>query len=174
MKKFLMVMLVLCMASAVNAAIVISVDGQLDLDEITIAPSDTVTIDVYNTGGSTPIDFLAYLDFYTKSEGTYSLSNDHLGLGAGDLPASYIMYDGGYDNDEIEITQAWAVGTPETTGAIFLIDLHCEGEGDVFVELWDGRVGYTAPVDTLTIHQVPEPMTIALLGLGGLFLRRRK
>ena len=27
---------------------------------------------------------------------------------------------------------------------------------------------------TLTIYAVPEPMTIALLGLGGLFLRRRK
>jgi hypothetical protein len=28
--------------------------------------------------------------------------------------------------------------------------------------------------DTLTIHQIPEPTTIALLGLGGLLLRRRK
>ena len=27
---------------------------------------------------------------------------------------------------------------------------------------------------TLTIHQIPEPMTIALLGLGGLFVLRRK
>jgi len=26
----------------------------------------------------------------------------------------------------------------------------------------------------LEIHVVPEPITIALLGLGGLFLRRRK
>ncbi len=29
-------------------------------------------------------------------------------------------------------------------------------------------------VDSLAIHVIPEPMTIALLGLGGLFLRRRK
>ena len=38
--------------------------------------------------------------------------------------------------------------------------------------------GYTAMVNTdlgdLTLHTVPEPMTIALLGLGGLFLRRKK
>ena len=29
-------------------------------------------------------------------------------------------------------------------------------------------------LDTITIHQIPEPITMALLGLGGLFLRRRK
>ena len=33
--------------------------------------------------------------------------------------------------------------------------------------------GYTA-TSTLEIHVIPEPMTIALLGLGGLFLRRRR
>ena len=34
--------------------------------------------------------------------------------------------------------------------------------------------GWTASIDVLKIVQVPEPITIALLGLGGLFLRRRK
>jgi len=34
--------------------------------------------------------------------------------------------------------------------------------------------GPIASTNALTIHVVPEPMTIALLGLGGLFLRRRK
>ena len=29
-------------------------------------------------------------------------------------------------------------------------------------------------LDTVTIHQIPEPITMVLLGLGGLFLRRRK
>jgi len=29
-------------------------------------------------------------------------------------------------------------------------------------------------VDSLTIMQIPEPAMIALLGLGGMFLRRRK
>jgi hypothetical protein len=44
---------------------------------------------------------------------------------------------------------------------------------DVFVGLFDGGVGTL--LDTLTIHQVPEPTTLALLGLGGLLaLRRRK
>jgi hypothetical protein len=31
-----------------------------------------------------------------------------------------------------------------------------------------------AQLPSVTLHVIPEPMTIALLGLGGLFLRRRK
>jgi hypothetical protein len=31
-----------------------------------------------------------------------------------------------------------------------------------------------AILDTVTIHQTPEPMTIGLLGLGGLALLRRR
>ena len=39
----------------------------------------------------------------------------------------------------------------------------------------DGQGSYLIAVsDTVVIHQVPEPMTMALLGLGGLLLRRRK
>jgi hypothetical protein len=33
---------------------------------------------------------------------------------------------------------------------------------------------YTTTWDSVTVHVTPEPMTIALFGLGGLFLRRRK
>ena len=32
----------------------------------------------------------------------------------------------------------------------------------------------TTVLDTITITQIPEPMTIALLGLGSLFLLRRR
>jgi hypothetical protein len=33
--------------------------------------------------------------------------------------------------------------------------------------------GVTTPIDGLTLNVIPEPMTLGLLGLGGLFLRRR-
>ena len=74
--------------------------------------------------------------------------------------------------------------------------IRCDGLGEVLVDLTrHGTVhywNYTTPPEgggdpygaeqfaveadlgDLTIHQIPEPMTIGLLGLGGLFLRRRK
>ena len=40
------------------------------------------------------------------------------------------------------------------------------------IEIWTSSDGWSAPVGTITV--IPEPITIALLGLGGLLLRRRK
>ena len=60
---------------------------------------------------------------------------------------------------------------------------HCEGPDDVTISMYAGVGGIDyiendIPQGTLLgsvlIHQIPEPMTIALLSLGGLFLRRRK
>jgi hypothetical protein len=68
--------------------------------------------------------------------------------------------------------------------AIDHILFHCDGIGDVTITIRDyvkagagsqdagGNItDFGAPV---VIDQVPEPMTVALLGLGGLLLRRRK
>jgi hypothetical protein len=62
--------------------------------------------------------------------------------------------------------------------------LHCDDYGDVVVTLGAGSAhggsldwNYEVPdfVGQLTIHQIPEPMTVTILALGGLaFLRRRK
>ena len=83
-------------------------------------------------------------------------------------------------------------GTDPTLGSYILLDnilVHCLGPGDVTLSLiaagpvyyHDDTAGafstlYQAGtiLDSIVIHQVPEPATLALLGLGGLFLRRRK
>jgi len=59
----------------------------------------------------------------------------------------------------------------QTIGDWFTID-YTRTAGTMYVEIWNSSNGYANPVGTLTI--IPEPITVALLGLGGLFLRRRK
>jgi hypothetical protein len=57
-------------------------------------------------------------------------------------------------------------------GVVDAKEFHCLVKGlDVMATLYTSDGEY---VDSFIIHQIPEPMTIALLGLGGLFLRRRK
>jgi hypothetical protein len=178
MKKVLVVAAVLSMATLANAGITLSVNGLPAPDEITIAPSQTITIDVTNDLGPDPVngdarqDFLLYLD---SSPGAYDLSDARLGDGAGNFPTTLTgPYDLGDGTMEMAVNQAWAVGTEPTAGTIMLVDLHCAGPGDILITLWDDRSGYSAPVDQMIIHQViPEPATLAILGLGALLLRRK-
>jgi hypothetical protein len=170
MKKLLVILTVLALATMANAAIHISLDGNITIDEITIDPSDTITIDVYDDQAGGYVDWMHYLDIGPIDNSVYTLSNARLGGGAGDY-ASFVQ--GTYNGyDDIEITQADTSAPDPDPGAVFLIDLHCEGSGDVYIYIYDG--GDFSVIDSAVIHQTPEPMTIALLGLGGLLLRRRK
>jgi hypothetical protein len=175
LKKVILVFVsVLSMASLANAGITISVDGQANPGSITISPSDTRTIGIVNTVDADRQDFLMYLDF-VADDSLYSLSGAALGAGAGDFPTTLLGPDSiAGPAKEYTINQAWAVGTDPVSGTVMTVNLHCDATGDITVQLWDDRVGYDAPVDQLVIHQVvPEPMTLALLGLGGLLLRRK-
>lgn len=174
MKKVLVLMMVLGFAASANAAIMISLDGDTTVDEVTIFVSDWIVVDIYEDGMSQPPDYICYLDIGPIADGDYTLANARLGPGAGDLPSSFVQ--GTYAGyDDFEFTQAWAVGSTPTAGIIFEVDLHCESvapDGMVQVNLYNA--GGTL-VDSAVIYQdIPEPATIMLLGLGGLLLRRRK
>jgi len=61
---------------------------------------------------------------------------------------------------------------PATAGVWWDAEFHCDGQGLVNIVLFDAALN---EIDRIVVTQgeIPEPMTVALLGLGGLLLRRR-
>jgi hypothetical protein len=189
MKKLLTLLLVLGLATAANAALQISVNGNPDPEDSTInlVPSDTVKLDVWST-----------IDITPGGEGENACwalvaqtSCAHISGGAWVAGSNADWFpDGPYDDAVgcgvmgLAPGENGVVGYIATLGAAIpagvLFDeiiLHCEtdnGPTDVILYECDGY-GYVVGVwDTVVIHQIPEPATMLLLSLGGLFLRRRR
>jgi len=165
MKKLLVM---LTMLAAVSNAVVLelSVNGVTNgpgMAEITIAPSDTVMIDVSCTGDPDYADWSLYVVGPGSMAGVGTVYSPPGPVGAvadyyGDL--TYLVFSSSPEIVALDLGTWWEE------------EFHCDGLGDVLITLYDANLN---ELDWITIHQdVPEPMTIALLGLGGLFLRRRK
>ncbi len=167
MKKLLVLMLVLGLASAANAVLSLSVNGGAAPSDITIAVSDTLVIDVTSSTSNAYAVLLYVFDYDNRT-----LSNPR--TTRGDLSAVY--YYGPPTYMPPTYPQYFAIAIADsgglTPGTGFEVDYLATAAGDVLITLNDYTTG--AVIESLTIHQTPEPMTIALLGLGGLFLRRRK
>jgi len=182
MKNVLIVFTVLAMASAANAALLISVNGVIDPPDtsITLKPSEHAVIDIRgaDTGETTPPGAF-YLGVSVGNLGLLSVDNAVV-LYPGNKADIYMENDPGIaamlevDNPyvHVELTDV-STNPPPLNGRLAdLIDFHCTGQpGDVLLKLFNGD---GALMDSQIIHQIPEPITFALLGLGGLFLRRRK
>ena len=187
MKKLLVLMLVLGMATLASAGLQISVGGLLDVaeSEITIAPSDVLVLDVH-TNTTLPYTGTYLMMAVEAAEGT--LSGGAPTQGGTSLPLNYYAltfayYAGATDyyntNPVLSAVAGVVSDTSATTtfdGKIYdLIDFHCEAIGDATISLYSSPGGAVWTLeDTLIVHQIPEPITMVLLGLGGLFLRRRK
>ena len=192
MKKFLILVLVLGMTSMAGAALQISVNGNPEPvdSEIIIAPSDELILDIWtNTaialGGSG--EYILVVDTslgeISGGHGTFVSPPDPEGWSSDvqgeteDFPAVIPPEGmegifGTYANFDFTTFQAIPAGTVIADGIVF----HCEGVGDAVIYLMVAADGVpsTEVLDTVIIHQIPEPATIALFGLGGLLLRRRK
>jgi hypothetical protein len=187
MKKLLVVLTVLAMASVASAALQISVNGVVNpADEIFLKPSETAVIDIWGDGQTACGAFYLFVQNGPTSGGSLDESQavmlyqgNATFLGPGTDPTDYEwIRDAGYampcDVVYMELVDL-AVPAKSLTGTLVdNIIFHCESQpGDVVLWLVDAG-DPTIVLDTQVIHQIPEPMTLALLGLGGLFLRRRK
>ncbi len=171
MKNVLIVFTVLAMASAANAALLISVNGVVNPPdtEVFLRPSEVAIIDIHSDGQTVQGGYLLAIEGPGVLDITEA-TNSYIPPG---YPDSVLDLSG--NNTMILLDMAKPIVPPPILPVgklIDLIKLHCEGLGDVLLTLSSGDTG--AIMDTQVIHQIPEPITFALLGLGGLFLRRRK
>ena len=189
MRKIVVLMLILGVTSMVNAGVLqISVNGNPDpIDsEIELKPSETLVLDILTVGDIGAFEFHNWALVVDTAYGSIS------GGVAAVLPGSNQLGGATGDNPDVlpdePLAGIWGIQgnttmTPIASGTVLVdqIEFHCEAIGDAVVQLYEIVSGEPFPsqggtlVDQVIIHQIPEPMTIALLGFGGLLaLRRRK
>jgi len=170
MKKLLVLLMVLGLATSAQAVLSLSLDGQEAPDEITIAPSTTVLIDIHSSDQSF-YDALLFIVDDGAAPGDPSLNGEW-------VPPASVWGIGNVGAYEQVTPEFWSLNVGSTAvpndvvaGKQFEVAFHCKALGDVTIYLTDNDL---VTIDSMIVHQIPEPMTLALLGLGGLFLRRRK
>ena len=169
MKKLLILMLVLGLASSASALTV-----TLDPTGSGNHSAGSVVINVVSDS-----DLLGHTSYIAVVDDTYGGFSSVVKLDAAGSSASVTDY-GPYETwDYVYGIEAMgASGDPDFTsvedGTQFVATIAFTGAAigqDVTVELLNSSL---AKIDSYTIQGIPEPATIALLGLGGLFLLRRR
>jgi hypothetical protein len=169
----------------VGATLQISVAGDQNpaSSEIWLTPSEEIIIDIWTdaeipgfTGvtysmSTTPLGSLNWAGAtFSDPPSTNQINGP---WPAQDLPVGDHPPEAGFWGSAFSIASA----TPADTVLVNNILLHCVDEGDATIYLyeWLGDPGSEDPtvVDSVVIHQIPEPSTLLLLGLGVVMLRRK-
>ena len=166
MRKSLVLILVLGMATTASAVIV-EVNGQTG--EVLVLPDTFATVTVIGEDAANTLGYLI-----VDVGGSGALSNPEVLAIAGNKAGAEAY------NDEPDwglgfmlTVASTSVPTDVEPGTQFSLSYHYSGQlaRPTTISLYMDPE-YEVPAAQVSI--IPEPMTVVLLGLGGLFLRRRK
>ena len=187
MRKLIALLLVLGISSVASAGLQISVNGEPEPpdSQIILKPSETVVLNIH-TDETIPSDTFIYWALVANTaEATISGGIAPPPLDDFNLYSNTIYDDAralGYPipdgtNGVAGTIAAYSPTVLQAGLTIFdEITFHCEmqpTETDVMLAITPDFVNFEI-VDRVRIHQIPEPMTMGLLGLGGLGLLRRR
>jgi len=163
MKKVLALVMVLSMAGLASAGLQLTVDGVAQ-SEITVLVGTEMMIGIQNDQGADQYNAALIL----SGEGSWT------GVATNKpLPQAQGWERIGVVEGMGDVWFAWfaqPVVDKLPAGVIGEVQFKCRDMGDAIIVLTDDSLNQ---LGQLTIHQIPEPMTLSLLGLGALVLRRR-
>ena len=162
MKKWFVLACALGLSASANADLVL-----VDAPTEAIAIGETVTITVRSTDDGA---YTGWLEIATPAVGDFAADPELTEAGDPSGSSRVTYYPEFGEWYEFSVVSFPPNPTIEA-GDHILVSVIGVSEGSFDLNLY-GSDGETL-VDHVTIMVVPEPVTIALLGLGGLFLRRR-
>ena len=190
MKRMMILLFVLCAASTASAGFIFDIEG----DEIqggtpAMTLGDTATLQII---GEPPVPVNAALyvavfgdavsidggtmDYTGNLSSYYDLEDVIIAYGyvsTDDLLADFHNFGlvGLTDLSAVTLADGSATPAPLTGPLVHGIAVSADRIGVSTIDLLDEAL---VTIDTLTVEVVPEPVSIALLGLGALFVRRRR
>jgi len=173
MKKFIALIMVLGICSVATATVTYDVVGDA-------TPGGSFTIQVNGLKGDMDWSEGLYTDDQSQNGGTMDIEGSTVHDGSGEVLEGYLttnLYYASFDGVDMAAKESASVEPGSGNGTWFTIDVSVSSSAkkddvQTFDRLdWGDEY---AELGTFDVTVVPEPATMALLGLGGLFLRKRR